>query len=328
EGNVEFKAQSISTARQRYEQALELLDLRKLGDGEDNLRARAGALRTPVLLNLALCCLKAEPAEAHRALECCEEALDLEPQNPKAMYRKAKALIELEEFREAEWELARACRLVPKDAAMRRDLEQLRQRQRDSKAREKATFEGIFERGQGFASDNRPAGGSSRPAVSDKDVKDLYFHDGEGENPYEGSLNPRRDALEAQARARWVDHLARVTPWWLPDLWNPARGKQPWFLYCREAALCALQTAALAGRNLDLPPWDASDFQRPQPRESEWAPLRLSTGPAHAQGLTLHHVAMARVGVALVDFFNFLFCKGWGANQDAQVLAGSMCLAK
>uniref|UniRef100_A0A7S4W4D9 peptidylprolyl isomerase n=1 Tax=Alexandrium monilatum TaxID=311494 RepID=A0A7S4W4D9_9DINO len=231
EGNAKFKAQETDAARKDYEKALTLLRLG--GDGvSQDLQERAKALRVPVMLNLALCCLRVEPCEACRALELCEEVLDEEPENAKAMYRKAKALIELGELKEAEWELVRACKFMPKDPAPRRDLEQLRKRVRDSLARERATYEGLFERGPGFASDNREqsaAAGASK--LSQRDLNDIYFHD-EKENPYEASERPHEEARELQAAGRLSD---AVNAWEAALSQSAARAEWPaHFGYCLE----------------------------------------------------------------------------------------------
>jgi len=233
EGNAAFKSTDLKTARQHYERILTLVRIEGHEDDVDYC-ARARPCRTSTLLNLALCCLREEPVEAFRALELCEEALDIEPENPKAMYRKAKALIELDELQEAEWELVRACKLVPKDVAIRKDLEQLRSRQRDGKAKEKATFKGLFDKSPGFASDDRPADAMKcRFSERDmEDMKDLYFHDGDGENPYEAAEDPHRLALEFQATGRFGDAVLA----WEASLAQSASRKD-WadhFTYCLE----------------------------------------------------------------------------------------------
>mmetsp|Transcript_43141 Transcript_43141/g.94010 ORF Transcript_43141/g.94010 Transcript_43141/m.94010 type:complete len:555 (-) Transcript_43141:97-1761(-) len=226
-GNAKFKAQDKAGAKKDYRQALALLRHAEASE-EVELKAELKAVRVPVLLNLALCCLGSEPPEAFQALEMCEEVLDLEPENAKAIYRKAKALVELDELKEAEWELVRACKLMPKDASVRRDLEQLRQRMRDGKEKEKKTFEGLFEKKPGFASDNRP---KSEPKLSKRDVEDLYFHD-EKDNMYESSENPHIDARELQASG----DLANAVNAWEAALSHSMR-EENWtdhFTYCVE----------------------------------------------------------------------------------------------
>ncbi|CAE7742829.1 PEX5 [Symbiodinium necroappetens] len=181
-----------------WKQALRLTQFKEVpeGLGEDLV-----ALRRPTQLNLALVCLRSDPTEPFRALELCEEVLDAEPDNPKATYRKAKALMELGEQKEAEFELVRACKLMPKDASVRKELEALRQSFRNEKAKEVATFQGLFEKSPGFASDNRK---NETQKLSKADVDDIYFHDGK-ENPYEAADNPQELAKEFQASGKLED---------------------------------------------------------------------------------------------------------------------------
>eukprot|EP00928_Gymnodinium_smaydae_P042027 TRINITY_DN2836_c1_g3_i1.p1 TRINITY_DN2836_c1_g3~~TRINITY_DN2836_c1_g3_i1.p1 ORF type:complete len:610 (-),score=145.89 TRINITY_DN2836_c1_g3_i1:215-2044(-) len=203
-GNSKFKQADIAGARADYEKALALLPVPKLDEREENKSDHASGPRTPLLLNLALCCLRSSPVDAWRALEHCEEVLHFEPDNAKATYRKAKALMELGEETEAEWELVRACKLLPKDAAIRKDLECLRQRKREGKEREKAAYEGLFARGPGFASDDREAAQGKGAAVTEADYRDLYFHDGQ-DNPYEAADHPHEDAARLQAEGKLED---------------------------------------------------------------------------------------------------------------------------
>eukprot|EP00929_Paragymnodinium_shiwhaense_P091397 TRINITY_DN51373_c0_g1_i1.p1 TRINITY_DN51373_c0_g1~~TRINITY_DN51373_c0_g1_i1.p1 ORF type:complete len:537 (+),score=171.84 TRINITY_DN51373_c0_g1_i1:115-1725(+) len=192
EGNAKFQAADIAGAKACYEKALSALDSQKeasAGAADTELAARAKACRVPAQLNLALCCLRSEPCDAWRALQLCEEVLDAEPDNAKATYRKAKALIELEEFKEAEWELVRACKLQPKDAAIRADLEKLRQRLKDSKEKQQETFKGLFERKPGFASENRvtDGGGYNKEEVAQTmaNMENAYnFFNTPDDNPF------------------------------------------------------------------------------------------------------------------------------------------------
>lgn len=130
EGNTKFRATDFLGAEQCYEEAARLLDQSRVelpNVSIDSENDHHPACRAPVLLNLALCYLKRQPCEAYRAVECCDAVLAMEPAHPKATYRRAKALVELGELAEAQRELVRACKLLPKDASARRELEHLRQ---------------------------------------------------------------------------------------------------------------------------------------------------------------------------------------------------------
>lgn len=196
EGNAKFKTEDLPGARKAYAEALRLTQ--KLP--EDLALEAAVSLRRPVQLNLALVCLRLDPSQPMRALELCEEVLDAEPENPKATYRKAKALLELGEEKEAEFEFVRACKLMPKDATVRKDLEALRKAMRKDKAKEQETFQGLFQKSPGFASEGR----QTQQRLTKQDVDDIYFHDGK-ENPYEGAERPQDLASGFQKEGRLED---------------------------------------------------------------------------------------------------------------------------
>mmetsp|Transcript_9495 Transcript_9495/g.17804 ORF Transcript_9495/g.17804 Transcript_9495/m.17804 type:complete len:400 (-) Transcript_9495:685-1884(-) len=70
------------------------------------------AAQIPLLLNTCLCKLKRGAWQEAR--DDCTEVLDLDPKHVKALFRRGSALIELEEWKEAEADLKQAQRLDPK----------------------------------------------------------------------------------------------------------------------------------------------------------------------------------------------------------------------
>lgn len=205
EGNDKFKKGDIADAKALYTQALRLVPAghgAPKSEDEPDLRERAKACRIPVLLNLSLCCLKVEPCEAFRALELCEKVLDAEPDNVKATYRKAKALLELGELKEAEWEFKRGCKLAPKDTAMRKDLEALRARMKEHRDREKETYAAAFSKGPGFMSQGR---GDEGDVASGQSKGAYVFLTDPSENPYRDESKPCDKALECEQAGRLED---------------------------------------------------------------------------------------------------------------------------
>lgn len=209
--NEKFRSGDLAAARKDYSEVLKLLAPRPI---ERSLEAvqeekrgaaqeRAKNLRLPTLLNLALCCLKADPCEAFRALELCEEALELDPDNAKASFRKGKALAELGEVKEAEWELIRACKLAPGDAGPRKELELLRARSKSDALKEKEMLQGLFEKKPGFASEGRV---STEAAGQEEPRTDSYsFFKDPASNPFASSGSPEEDARSAQTDGRLED---------------------------------------------------------------------------------------------------------------------------
>lgn len=93
-------------------------------------------------LNLALCAAKAEqPREARRHAEI---ALGANPDNVKALFRRATALVALGDYDAALQDLQRAAELQPQDRAIREELRALRRRMEDDKEAQKNMFQNVF----------------------------------------------------------------------------------------------------------------------------------------------------------------------------------------
>lgn len=135
QGTAHFKRGEVWLAAQRYERCIELLgphEMRWRGILKENEVAKQlCATALAVLTNLAQCHLQGDPpelpVEPARALECCQEALELDPKSTKALFRKGKALSALGRHSEAEMALARAAKLEPKLAEIRSELEKVQQ---------------------------------------------------------------------------------------------------------------------------------------------------------------------------------------------------------
>eukprot|EP00927_Polykrikos_kofoidii_P058192 TRINITY_DN52571_c0_g1_i1.p1 TRINITY_DN52571_c0_g1~~TRINITY_DN52571_c0_g1_i1.p1 ORF type:complete len:578 (-),score=122.34 TRINITY_DN52571_c0_g1_i1:27-1760(-) len=224
DGNEKFKLGDHGAASTCYKEALRLLenqgnaDTSSFGqisaapsgtpnnDESPELTARKRACLVPTKLNLALCCLKATPCDGFYALRLCEEVLDVDPDNVKAVFRKAKALIELDELKEADWELVRACKLSPKDVSVRQELENLRRRVRDGNERQKQAFEGLFDRNPGFVSAGRQ--GNNEEKATHKGITPYAFLKNPEENSYASSEKPAvEEALELAQAGRFEEAI-------------------------------------------------------------------------------------------------------------------------
>eukprot|EP00435_Cladocopium_sp_Y103_P023163 s427_g5.t1 len=119
EGNDLLKKQLVTEAEQSYRKALSciwaLYRRRSVG--------KAVELGQAVDLNLALCYLKLERYDSAR--RCASRVLEVDPENSKALYRRAVALRSLERAEEAERDLMIAWQ-VSKSPEVRRELLALR----------------------------------------------------------------------------------------------------------------------------------------------------------------------------------------------------------
>lgn len=113
--------------------------------------ARLRALMVACYLNLAQARM-ALRGDNDEAIAACNEAVALDPSNPKAYYRRARARKEPAsagaiEFEAALKDLAKAAALAPTDPVIRRELERHRADTQRQRERDRSTFSGMFERG-------------------------------------------------------------------------------------------------------------------------------------------------------------------------------------
>lgn len=83
-------------------------------------------LKLKCLLNLAACQLQNYSYDC--AVENCTRALEIDPNNIKALYRRGTALVQLQEYERAKCDLEQAKNLDPKNPAVDRQLGLLKQR--------------------------------------------------------------------------------------------------------------------------------------------------------------------------------------------------------
>ena len=126
EGNVAFKSQDWEAALKAYRSGLYHVEFDEMSfnfELMDDHREMVNAVRLPLLLNAAACSLKlATDKSIAKALEFCEEALKIEQQNPKALFRKGQALLKQEKVEKAVEALKGAAKAAPGDKLIRSTL--------------------------------------------------------------------------------------------------------------------------------------------------------------------------------------------------------------
>lgn len=163
-GNLFFKKEDFITAGIKYKKALRYLNklhepMEEAKIGDNKTAVAPTTLPTPVdltpdqekrllqlelncLLNSAACKLKQRQYES--ALEDCEEALDISPENPKAWFRKGQALHGLREYQESLSCLMRAQKLSPSDKAINSEIVAVRGEIQAYKNLEKKAYSKLF----------------------------------------------------------------------------------------------------------------------------------------------------------------------------------------
>lgn len=88
-------------------------------EGKDETDA-AKQLKASIFLNIAACDIKL--GELREAIEFCDKALEIEPQNQKALYRKGKALALLQEWDESKKIFQSLLQSDPENNDVKREL--------------------------------------------------------------------------------------------------------------------------------------------------------------------------------------------------------------
>ncbi|RLN55068.1 hypothetical protein BBJ29_006420 [Phytophthora kernoviae] len=121
----------------------------KCDDLED--QNRLNTLKTSCYLNIAVAKLKLK--EFAVCIRACDDALELDPRNVKAYFRRAQALITPAssgalEFDRAISDLQKAYAIDPENREVRKLLRELMEQRTKQRALDKDTFSGMFNRGQ------------------------------------------------------------------------------------------------------------------------------------------------------------------------------------
>jgi peptidylprolyl isomerase len=142
EGTLKFKAGAYADAAERYAEAAELL--RDAGDELALEHAKTEALATEVscLLNEAQCHLKLSALGA--AVRACDRALELDPSNVKALFRRASAQRDLSNFAEAKSDVRKGIALEPKNRELRELFDSVKAAEAALKTKEAALYGGMF----------------------------------------------------------------------------------------------------------------------------------------------------------------------------------------
>lgn len=113
EGNELFKGGNFEHAIVRYVKALG--HCAKFYDCNENDRKEIDEIKLSLYLNLSLCYIKINAID--KAYENTKEALKLDPDNIKAMYRQAMCLEKKNELNEAKKLLNKILKITPDDKA-------------------------------------------------------------------------------------------------------------------------------------------------------------------------------------------------------------------
>ncbi|GIY43398.1 peptidyl-prolyl cis-trans isomerase D [Caerostris darwini] len=138
-GNAFFRKEDYITANMKYKKALRYLNkLHEVNEVDYDLEKRLNTVVLPCILNSAACKLKLKLYD--RALEDCDEALDIEAKNPKALYRRGQAFHGKGDYDRSLADLHEALRLAPHDKSVIAELAAVRGEMQAYKAKERKAY--------------------------------------------------------------------------------------------------------------------------------------------------------------------------------------------
>uniref|UniRef100_UPI00398F1F87 peptidyl-prolyl cis-trans isomerase D n=1 Tax=Pristiophorus japonicus TaxID=55135 RepID=UPI00398F1F87 len=146
-GNNFFKSQDWTMADKKYTKALRYvatlrneIDAEESTEKSDTVKLESVALSCN--LNIAACKLKQSDWTA--AIESCDEALDINQSNTKALYRRAQAWQAKKDYSQALIDLKKAQEITPEDKAINSEILRVKQKIKEQKEKEKATYAKMF----------------------------------------------------------------------------------------------------------------------------------------------------------------------------------------
>ncbi|XP_045825158.1 peptidyl-prolyl cis-trans isomerase FKBP62-like isoform X1 [Trifolium pratense] len=140
EGNLLFKSGKYQQAAKKYDKAADfVIEDGSFGDDEQKL---AKSLRISCWLNGAACCLKLN--EFPGAIKLCTQVLDVEFHNVKALYRRAQAYVETEDFLLAGVDIKKALEVDPQNREVKVLKMKLKQLQANSDKKDAKLYENMF----------------------------------------------------------------------------------------------------------------------------------------------------------------------------------------
>uniref|UniRef100_A0AAV1V0S1 peptidylprolyl isomerase n=1 Tax=Peronospora matthiolae TaxID=2874970 RepID=A0AAV1V0S1_9STRA len=140
EGTDQFKAKEFDAAAATYAEAASYME--DMYDVADEDKEAMKQLQTTCFLNAAMAYLKVE--NNAEAVSVATKALNNEPANVKALYRRGVGRMHLNDLDRAKEDLLAAGKLDPASRDVRRALEMLKEKMKEARQKEKNVFGGLF----------------------------------------------------------------------------------------------------------------------------------------------------------------------------------------
>ncbi|KAI5733583.1 hypothetical protein M8J76_013499 [Diaphorina citri] len=141
-GTTYFKQDKFELACRNYKKAIPYLDFDGGFEGEQETERKKTL--TACHLNAAMCLLKLKQAKP--AKDQCDKAIELEPNNEKAFFRRGNAYLDLNEPELAEKDFQKVLQIDPNNKAAVQKLTQTKQKLREQKIKEKQVYANMFDK--------------------------------------------------------------------------------------------------------------------------------------------------------------------------------------
>ncbi|XP_077588955.1 peptidyl-prolyl cis-trans isomerase D [Stigmatopora nigra] len=146
-GNNLFKSQDWNAAVNKYNKAIRYLEvcadvMQENEAGESPSQKKLEPAVLSCYLNTAACKLKLQLWQ--EAMDSCNEAMELDKSNTKALFRRAQAWQGLKEFSQAMTDLKTAQGIAPEDKAISNEMKRVQLQVQKEKEREKKIYAKMF----------------------------------------------------------------------------------------------------------------------------------------------------------------------------------------
>ncbi|XP_072038614.1 inactive peptidyl-prolyl cis-trans isomerase FKBP6-like [Amphiura filiformis] len=169
EGNAMYKNKQLQKAKHKYQKAERLLEDAHLADEEEEAEMKRVLLK--VQLNLTLCYLKLK--EPTRALMYSKKTLDIDPKNPKGLYRCGQAYYQCSDFPQAKKYFLQARRQAPNDTDIKNELAKLELSMKKFKMVESNMYSNMFPEWRDVKGDKVEPDGNSKAQSCSEEYKRL-----------------------------------------------------------------------------------------------------------------------------------------------------------
>ncbi|XP_037568923.1 peptidyl-prolyl cis-trans isomerase D-like isoform X1 [Dermacentor silvarum] len=142
-GNYYFRKEDYVSANAKYKKALRYLNkLHEVNELSKEQESKIASVVLPCILNSAASKLKLK--RYHQALDDCDEALDLEPRHPKALFRRGQAFHGMRDYEKSMANLQQALSLSPNNKAILSEIAAVKGEMQAYKAKERKAYAKLF----------------------------------------------------------------------------------------------------------------------------------------------------------------------------------------